>query len=436
MASVVGSELYSQIAEIINDNLVELGMSIDDKKTKGKNIYIQCEEDRLETQDKLEALFDDIPGVKSQRIVGTTKSSMDYTQIKRGASEVDIVYKGGTKGGMNVTTLNASITELFPAVAFELGLGKNISKDDFYQKIYTKGVELKTGGVYKNKTALQAGKEVILTAKEKSDMFDTKLGNAYDLFKYILSNYDRKKIVKIVWGYRNNTKPDGVQPNHKGDIFLVYGDGKMVGLSIKATSTGPAPPQFNSYVRAIFNSKSFNNLGAFEKLKKESYDNYYKGILGILPFNDYGKRPMTSALGKYEKRDSTSYNKRYDEQLLWLKGKVIDLMNNNPEKAKDWLLKEVAAEDANVPLVVLHATGGGVEKLDDEEEIKMCIAVSKKGKQGISATASRTKQNFIVSLKCQKKTTDLKFSIRTNKSGIDHKLGQYINLAVKFDGVV
>ena len=66
MASVVGSELYSQIAEIINDNLVELGMSIDDKKTKGKNIYIQCEEDRLETQDKLEALFDDIPGVKSQ----------------------------------------------------------------------------------------------------------------------------------------------------------------------------------------------------------------------------------------------------------------------------------------------------------------------------------------------------------------------------------
>ena len=54
---------------------------------------------------------------------------------------------------------------------------------------------------------------------------------------------------------------------------------------------------------------------------------------------------MTSALGKYEKRDSTAYNKRYDEQLLWLKGKVIDLMNNNPEKAKDWFLKEVAAEE-------------------------------------------------------------------------------------------
>ena len=141
MASVVGSDLYSEVAEVINANLRDLGISVDDKKTKGKNIYIQCEEDRLETQDELEALFDKIPGVKSQRIVGTTKSSMDYTQLKRGSTEVDIVYKGGTKGGMNVTTLNASITELFPAVAFELGLTKSVTKSDFYQQIYSKGVK-------------------------------------------------------------------------------------------------------------------------------------------------------------------------------------------------------------------------------------------------------------------------------------------------------
>ena len=29
----------------------------------------------------------------------------------------------------------------------------------------------------------------------------------------------------------------------------------------------------------------------------------------------------------------------------------------------------------------------------------------------------------------------LKFSIRTNKTGTSHKLGQYINLAVKFNGI-
>ena len=439
MASVVGSELYSEIAEVINDNLTDLGMSIDDKKTKGKNIYIQCEDDRVETQDELESLLDNLPGITSQRISGTNKSSMDFTRIKRGSSEVDIVYKGGAKGGMNVTTLNASITELFPAVAFELGLSKNVTKNIFWQKVYSEGVKLQIGGVYKNNTALKAGKEVIMTAKEKSDMFDAKLGNAYDLFKYIMSNYDRKKIEKIVWGYRNNTKPTGVNPNHKGDIFIVYKDGKMLGLSIKATSGGPAPPQFNSYVRAIYNSRAFNKLGEFDKLKKVSYDTYYKNILGIPPFKDYGNPKMTGVLGKYEKRESADYNKRYDEQFKWLKGKVIDLIKDNPEKAKEWLLKDVAAEQADVPLVVLHAKGGGtVDTINDEEEVKMCVMVAKKGKGGVTAypVSESAKQDFIVALTCDDSTTKLKFSIRTNKSGIYHKLGQYTNLAVKFNGIV
>ena len=439
MASVVGSELYKEIAEIINDNLTDLGISID-KRTKNKNIYIQCEDDRLETQDHLESLLDNLPGVTSERISGTTKSSMDFTRIKRGSTEVDLVYKGGVKGGMNVTTLNASITELFPAVAFELGLPKNVSKTKFWQKIYSEGVELKTGGVYKNNTAMKAGIEVITTAKEKSDMFDKKLENGYDLFKYIMSNYERKEIDKIVWGYRNNTKPDGVQPNHKGDIFLVYKDGKMLGLSIKATSGGPPPPQFNSYVRAIYNAKAFNKLKEFDKLKKTSYDDYYKNrIVGIPPFSDYGKPKMTAVVGSFEKREKTEYNKIYDEQLKWLKGVVIDLIKNNPEDAKEWILKEVVAEQADVPLVVLHAKGGGkVEPINDEEEVKVCVQVSKKGKGGITAkpAAESAKQDFFIDLTCNKKTTTLKFSIRTNKSGINHKLGQYINLAVKFNGIV
>ena len=38
-------------------------------------------------------------------------------------------------------------------------------------------------------------------------------------------------------------------------------------------------------------------------------------------------------------------------------------------------------------------------------------------------------------LKCNVRTTTLNFSIRTNKTGAGHKLGQYINLAVKFNGV-
>ena len=111
----------------------------------------------------------------------------------------------------------------------------------------------------------------------------------------------------------------------------------------------------------------------------------------------------------------------------------------HPEDAKEWILKEVVAEQEDVPLVVLHAKGGGkVEPINDEEEVKVCVKVSKKGKGGKSANpaAVSAKQDFIVALTCNDSTTKLKFSIRTNKSGIHHKLGQYVNLAVKFNGIV
>ena len=105
--------------------------------------------------------------------------------------------------------------------------------------------------------------------------------------------------------------------------------------------------------------------------------------------------------------------------MKWLKGKVIDLIKDNPEKAKEWLLKDVAAEQADVPLVVLHAKGGGtVDTINDEEEVKMCVMVAKKGKGGVTAypVSESAKQDFIVALTCDDSTTKVKFSI----SGILH----------------
>ena len=60
----------------------------------------------------------------------------------------------------------------------------------------------------------------------------------------------------MVWGYRNNTKPTGVNPNHKGDIFLVFKDKNnkpnIEGVSLKAGGEKTAEPQFNSYVMVSF----------------------------------------------------------------------------------------------------------------------------------------------------------------------------------------
>ena len=81
------------------------------------------------------------------------------------------------------------------------------------------------------------------------------------------------------------------------------------------------------------------------------------------------------------------------------------------------------------------AAGDTTKIIDDENVIKDCVQTSKK-LNGIKAYPSKTsKQNWHIDLTCRTHTTTLNFSIRTNKPGINHKLGQYVNLAVKFNGI-
>ena len=161
----------------------------------------------------------------------------------------------------------------------------------------------------------------------------------------------------------------------------------------------------------------------------------YKGIPNIPKINLYGKKQMTDVIGQFEKNYSKRYEELYDEQLKFIRQYLCDMMNQYPKKAKQWLLKEVAAEQENVPLIVLKATGDKTKIIDDENIIKDCVQTSKKS-NGIKAYPSNSsKQNWHIDLVCRTHTTTLNFSIRTNKTGINHKLGQYINLAVKFNGL-
>ena len=429
MATAVGSDLYAKSVEVINDNLYDLGLSINDKKSKGKYIELICDEDRSDAREKIEAELEQIPGVKCSRAYIKSKSSMDVTEISGMGDTLYLVYKAA-KGGMQETTLNSSITELFPAIAFEKKISPTLLNDKFFNEVLA-AHDAKLN-VYKNKTASDAGKEIIDKATTSSK-FDDKVENAKAITKFLLEENKRKPIKKVVWGYRNNTKPDGVNPNHKGDIFTVFDDGNILGISLKAGSAGSAEPQFNSYVRPIFTS--FNMLSEFAKLQKTSYNKFYKGIPNIPKEGMYGKPPMTQVIGKFEKSNSTRYEQLYDEQLKFVREMLCDMMNKHPKKAKQWLLSEVAAEQESVPLIVVKAAGDKTKIIDDENVIKDCVQTSKKI-NGIKAYPSKTsKQNWHIDLTCRTHTTTLNFSIRTNKTGINHKLGQYVNLAVKFNGI-
>ena len=172
-------------------------------------------------------------------------------------------------GGMAETTLNSTITELFPAIAWEKSIPSNLSVTDFAHQIHEASVTVGPTSPYKNNVAKLAG-DRFKNIASTSSKFEEKTSAAIGIYKWILNEAKRRTIRGIVWGYRDNTKPAGVNTNHKGDIFILWGGRqkpRITGVSIKAGAVGAKPPQFNSYVRAIFNSNAFGKLADYPRLK-------------------------------------------------------------------------------------------------------------------------------------------------------------------------
>ena len=171
---------------------------------------------------------------------------------------------------------------------------------------------------------------------------------------------------------------------------------------------------------------------------KESYEKIYTKVPNIPPESEYNTPQMVGVVADLEVEDPTYYNELYDEQLEWLRGKMIDYFNDNCKKTKNWLQEYVAHEDKNVPTIILKSFESrvGWEVQNDDDIVKECVARSKSCSQkGMVASKGSGKQDIIITLNCKDHPTHLNFSIRTNKSGINHKLGQFINLAFKFNGV-
>ena len=395
------------------------------RKTEGVSkikLFVEAEGDRDSAKEKMDKLLKSkgYP-TETTRVSG---HSAEASAIK--GKNITIIYKN-KKGGMAETTINSTITELFPCIAF-LGNIKETNKQKFYEKI--KESNNPSIGCYVNSKDAEKGSEFISSAAESS-MFDEKVNNALGILKFLKEQDAGKKIKDVYWGYR--AKPQGVMNNHPGDIFIKYTDGKMVGVSLKAGGAGTMEPKLNTYVNPIV--EFFGKQSEYKKWQQESYDKYYAGIPGIADFQAYGKSAMVPAIAKFEKDNSKLYEQYYDEQLEWLRDKIIEMMNADQTMVKKFLLEKVAGEQKDVPLVVIKAVQANYQELNDDDIVKECVQRSRKT-NGVKVTKSpKSKQTFFVDLICNNKTTRLNFTIRTNKSGAEHKLGQFINLAVKFNGV-
>ena len=335
-------------------------------------------------------------------------------------------------GGMNETTLNSSITELFPCIAWEKGY-KPSSVSSFYEWILEQNVDkLKCVG----SSDKQAAKDFIAQA-EDSSKFQEKVENAIGITKYIYDEMKAKSIKNVFWGYR--AKPAGVPSKHPGDIFLQFTDGAILGTSLKAGGKKTSEPKLNTYVNPIFQAfKEGSNVPKLsQKLHKEVYSKI-EGMPSAKTYDSKDRKITQQVLKDFDKNNNGKYEQYYNEHLEIVRQALIDLFNKNGKqggKAFDYIKKEILREAPGVPTKVIKGIGSTYEQVTDDDELGVFLPVVK----FIKAEASKSsKQNWFLHLASKDTTYTMQMSVRTNKAGHAglKKLGQFYNLAVKYNGLL
>ena len=173
------------------------------------------------------------------------------------------------------TTLNASITELFPALAFNNNY-KPSSVEDFKKFLYTLNLRSgKSKGSFASKDAPSA-KLVLDKLPSLDDKFlKTKIENAIGITNFLYNLHRTKPIKNVIWGYR--AKPKGVPANHAGDIFVEFRNKEIIGISLKAGTAKSKEPLKNTYV-----GTQYRYLGIDTKsLESDLWDRVYSKVPGV-----------------------------------------------------------------------------------------------------------------------------------------------------------
>ena len=402
-------------------------LSVEKKSANSKTtVFVARSDDRLTDRDEIVRNMKQA-GIKAE-VREKSGQSVDPIHIDDGFDTNIIILIKPKSGGIGETTLNASITELFPAIAWEKSfrVGTNIEK--FYDFLLEQDPE-KLKCV--NKQDVKAANDTIQKASESSK-FSEKMLNAMGVYKYLVDENKGKTINQVDWGYR--AKPKGVPKNHPGDIFIEFNDGEMLGVSLKAGGKKTKEPKLNTYVNPIFTA--FKDSGV-KKLRKELHDKVYSKIEGMPDANSYDgskRRDTAKALVTLSKKDNKKYEQLYDQHLEISRGAVINLFNKNKNKTLDYIRSEILRDAPDVPTKVIKAVKDDFEEITANDELGVFLP----SVRFIKAYPSRSsKQNWFLELKSKDQTVTMEMSIRTNKAGNagQKKLGQFFNLAVKYNSL-
>ena len=379
-------------------------------------------EDRAKARKKVEAQLKKHK-IKYDSLVISTYSGQEVTMFE--LSKTTVIAVKPKSGGMRETTLNATITELMPAIAF---LNKITTTD--VTKFYCACVESAKGS-----TAFLTSRDeekglTFIEEMQDSSKFSEKIGNAIAIAKWLRGMNDKKKISNVLWTYRD--KPSYLDPNSPADIVIEYKDKSYLGVSLKAGDASGKEPLLNTYVNVLYDT--FSTETKKKALISKLYDEVYSTISGIQEnYYDLRMRSATKdILWTYENKNMKAYNDKYDKSLDIIREHVIEIISADLNKFKSWCKGAILKLASDT--IIIKASGNSVKEVKDTNKLGALLPQTKK----ISAYKSKTsKQNFFIDLYAERNKLlgTMEMSIRTNKSGKEHKLQQFFNLAVKYNGL-
>jgi hypothetical protein len=412
--------IKSDIAKV----LAKYSYEVSDKQSNSKRLVLVVKSN-------------DRPGTLAQIKKELSNSGITFTEEKMsslsGSIPVLIIQGNNTiktiimfkpiRGGMSETTLNSTITELSPVIAFTLKYHPK-SVDDFYSFLMTVNHDALDIYVDNDKKAAID----FISKFSQSSKFKEKMNNAMGVLKYLYDEDKKSKIKQVIWAYRK--KPFNIPSSHKGDIFIVYQTGGIVGVSLKAGTETSLEPKLNTYVNPILTSFGISN----NKLRSLMYTAVYSKIPNIgsaTTYDSSDRRNTLKILDALETNNPTMYNSLYDTGLDIVRTYLCDMFKADYKKTIKWIRTAILGE-SDVPLVVVKAYNSTYEIVTDDDDISVFLPKVK----AISATKSPTsKQDFYIELIAGSEKLKMMFSVRTNKSGVEHKLGHFYNLSVKFNGI-
>ena len=419
--------LFSEDIDLPNDILDGIEFTQTDKSEKSRVAIKVMSDDRDTDSDEILRRLTNA-GIPASTT--STNSSVDPIDGEFDGRKFRINVKPKA-GGMGESTLNSSITELFPCIAFEKKLNPT-NVVDFMEKLMKVDLNSCTCII---KSDMDAAEKTVNGA-EGSSKYEDKMDAALAILKFIEDNNKDKTIQQVYWGYRG--KPAGVPRGHPGDMFIEYTDKKILGVSLKAGGKKSAEPQLNTYHRTIFvNSRggpSFKDKSGHDALRKVIYEKVYSKIKGMPPLDNFDggtsgrHKDKDKTIKAIEKLSSRDQDKYYNEYLEMARQGVIDRLNKNDKQSLVWIKDAILREAPDVPTIVIKATGGqNYEEVTDRDAVGVFLPQV----EFVKAYAGRTKQAWIIELKSGTESVKLGMTIRSSSGG---KLKQW-SLKVTYNGI-